>query len=257
MTQSSPCSERIQARVEDAIALTQYLSAFTTKITTETWNLAWEQFTQASQSVQDTVAPAAQDAVESGTETVGRAVTPLVENPLIKSLRKLPILRGMFAALGQVDTERAQAKVAQLRQDYPNDDAEQLAQRIMTEAAWKAAGVGFATNVVPPLALTLFAVDLAAVTALQAEMVYHIAGVYGFSLQDPARRGEVLAIFGLSVGGSGLLKGAMSMVEVLPGIGVVVGTAGNAALLYTLGTAACQFYAAKAKDHLVTELPVQ
>ncbi|NCJ06789.1 hypothetical protein GS597_09760 [Synechococcales cyanobacterium C] len=236
----------MQDRVEDAIALAQYLSAFTTKITTETWNLALDHFTQASQSVKDTVVPAAQGAVESGTEALGQGITPIVENPLIKSLRRLPLLRGLFAAVGQVDTEQIQAKVAKLHRDYPGETPEQLAQRIMTEAAWKAAGVGFATNVVPPLALTLFALDLAAVTALQAEMVYHIAGVYGFSLQDPARRGEVLAIFGLSVGGSGLLKGAMSMVEVLPGIGVVVGTAGNAALLYTLGTAACQFYAAKA-----------
>jgi uncharacterized protein (DUF697 family) len=95
------------------------------------------------------------------------------------------------------------------------------------------------------LALTLFGIELAAITALQGEMVYRIAAAYGFSLKDPARRGEGLAIFGLSVGGSGTLKVGLSFVELLPVIGTVVGASSNAALLYSLGYVACRFYEAK------------
>jgi uncharacterized protein (DUF697 family) len=76
-------------------------------------------------------------------------------------------------------------------------------------------------------------------------MVYRIAGAYGFSLKDPARRGEALGIFGLSVGGSGTLKVGLGLVELLPGVGAVVGASSNAALLYSLGYAACRFYEAK------------
>jgi hypothetical protein len=86
--------------------------------------------------------------------------------------------------------EKAQNEVDKLRQEYPLETPEQLAHRIMVDTALKAGGIGLLTNFVPPLALTLFAVDLAAVTALQAEMVYRIAAAYGFSLKDPARRGE-------------------------------------------------------------------
>lgn len=110
------------------------------------------------------------------------------------------------------------------------------------DTAVKAGGVGLLTNFIPPLALTLFAVDLAAVTALQAEMVYRIAATYGFSLKDPTRRGEALAIYGLSLGGSGVLKSGLSFVELLPIIGGAVGASSNVALIYGLGYVACRFY---------------
>jgi uncharacterized protein (DUF697 family) len=76
-------------------------------------------------------------------------------------------------------------------------------------------------------------------------MVYRIAAAYGFSLKDPARRGEVLAIFGLSVGGSGVLKVGLGFVELLPVVGAMVGASNNAALLYSLGYVTCRFYEAK------------
>jgi uncharacterized protein (DUF697 family) len=159
-----------------------------------------------------------------------------------------------MAALGQVDVEKAQDEVEKLRQEYPLETPEQLAHRIMVDTSLKAGGIGLLTNFVPPLALTLFAVDLAAVTALQAEMVYRIAAAYGFPLKDPARRGEVLAIFGLSVGGSGALKVGLSFVELLPVIGAVVGASSNAAVLYSLGHVACRFY--EAKRNSVTQVKV-
>jgi uncharacterized protein (DUF697 family) len=58
----------------------------------------------------------------------------------------------------------------------------------------------------------------------------------------------VLAIFGLSVGGSGTLKAGLSFVELLPVVGAVVGASSDAALLYSLGYVARQFYETKRKS---------
>lgn len=207
-------------------------------------------------AVGKTVVPAAQQFVEQGTETVGKIVTPIAENPLVKYAAKVPGINVLMAALGQVDLEKAQAEVDKLRQDYPLESADQIAHRIIVDTAMKGGGIGLLTNFVPPLALALFGVELAAVTALQAEMVYRIAAAYGFSLKDPTRRGEVLAIFGLSVGGSGVLKGGLSFVELLPIIGAGVGASSNAALLYSLGHVACRFYDAKKNSTKVVEVSV-
>ena len=78
-------------------------------------------------------------------------------------------------------------------------------------------------------------------------MVYEIASAYGLDLEDPARRGEALAIFGLSLGAD-VLKTGLTIIEIIPGIGAVVGASSNAALLFVLGQTACRFYAAKTQD---------
>jgi uncharacterized protein (DUF697 family) len=197
--------------------------------------------TEASRSL----VPGLQALLEQGTETVGRVVTPIAENPLVQQATRIPGVNWLMAALGQVNIERAEREVAELRQTYPLETSQQLAQRIIGETAFKAAGIGLVTNVLPPFAVTLLAVDIAAVTALQAEMVYRIAAVYGFSLHEPTRRGEVLALWGLSVSGGGVFKAGMSLVEMIPILGAGVGVVTDAALLYSLGFVALQFYEAK------------
>jgi uncharacterized protein (DUF697 family) len=211
----------------------------------ETLRSTVDNVTSAATVVGEAVLPVALQLVEQGTETVGKIVTPIALNPFVKYAAKVPGINLLLTALGHVDIDQAQWDIDKLRQEYPLETREQLAHRIIVDAALKAGGVGLLTHFVPPLALTLFAIDLAAITTLQAEMVYRIASAYGFSLQDPARRGEVLAIFGLSVGGSGALKVGLGLAEIIPGVGTVVGASSNAALLYSLGYAACQFYEAK------------
>ncbi|NEP45787.1 MAG: hypothetical protein F6K35_43915, partial [Okeania sp. SIO2H7] len=90
----------------------------------------------------------------------------------------------------------------------------------------------------------LFGIELAATTKMQAEMVYEIAAAYGLDLSDPARRGEVMAIFGLSLGGSSFKTG-LSVIEIIPGVGPVVAASSNAMMLYALGFTACRFYEGK------------
>jgi len=231
--------------VSDAIATATQMAASAAKLASAAVQVATDEITGTTAAVGKTVGPVAQQFMEQGTETVGKIVTPIAENPLVKFASKVPGINWLLTALGQVDVEKAQNEVDKLRQDYPLETPEQLAHRIIVDASLKAGGIGLLTNFVPPLALTLFAVDLAAVTALQAEMVYRIAAAYGFSLKEPARRGEALAIFGLSVGGSGVLKVGLGFVELLPVIGAMVGASNNTALLYSLGHVACRYYEAK------------
>lgn len=235
-------------QMSEAIATAAQLAAAAAKMASEAVQVATDNMASTTASVSKTVVPAAQQFVEQGTETVGKIVTPIAENPFIKYATKVPGINWLLAAMGQVDVEKAQNEVDKLRQEYPLESPEQLAHRIIVDTALKAGGIGLVTNFIPPLALTLFAVDLAAISALQAEMIYRIAAAYGFSLKDPTRRGEVLAIFGLSVGGSGILKGGLSFVELLPVIGTFVGASSNVALLYSLGYIARQFYEEKRKS---------
>jgi uncharacterized protein (DUF697 family) len=238
-------------QVSEAIATATLLAASTAKLASEAVRLAADNITTTTTVVGEAVVPVAQQLVEQGTETVGKFVTPIAENPLVKYAAKLPGINWLMAALGQVDVEQVSKEVEKLRQDYPSETPEQLAHRIIVDTSLKAGGIGLLTNFIPPLALTLFAVDLAAISALQAEMIYRIAAAYGFSLKDPARRGEVLAIFGLSVGGSGAVKVGLSLVELLPGVGAVVGASSNVALLYSLGYVACRFYEVKRNSTVV------
>lgn len=214
---------------------------------------------QAATAASDQVMPGLYQFVERSTETVGHVVTPIAENPLVRFATKVPGISWLMAALGQVDVDRVQQEVSELKRTYPLETQEQLAQRIITETTWKAAGVGLATNLIPPFALMLFAVDLGAIAALQANMIYRIATIYGFSPKEPTRRGEVLAIWGLLTGGSSVLKTGLSVVELIPGLGTVIGTAGDATLLYSLGFLACRFYEEKqnvvakaARDNVTT-----
>ena len=211
---------------------------------------------QASQMISDTVQNATTSMgetfgtalyqfVEQGTETVGKVVTPIATHPFIKFATKVPGASWLMAALGQVDVDIVQSEIDALRLTYPLEDNAALAHRVINSTTWKAAGIGLATNFVPPLALLLLAVDFGAIAALQAEMIYRIAAIHGFSPTDPTRRGEVLAIWGLSIGSSGVVKTGLSVVELLPVIGAAVGSAGDAAMLYGLGQVACRFYEAK------------
>jgi uncharacterized protein (DUF697 family) len=235
----------ITDQVNEAIAKAAQIAASAAKLASAAVQVAADDITGHTIAVGKTAGPAAQQFVEQGTETIGKVVTPIAENPVVKFAAKVPGINWLLSVLGHVDVEKAQSEVDKLRQEYPLETPEQLAHRIMVDTSLKAGGIGVLTNFIPPVALTLFGIELAAITALQAEMLYRIAAVYGFPLNDPTRRGEVLAIFALSMGGSGVLKSGLNVVELLPIIGVAVGASSNAALLYSLGYVACRFYEVK------------
>ncbi|MGB3202476.1 MAG: EcsC family protein [Nodosilinea sp.] len=199
----------------------------------------------ASASTGNALVSRLQPFLEPVTATVGSVVGPIANLPFIQYATALPGLRVLLAALGQVNVEEVRSQVDELRAQYPLEDKRALAQRVMAETALKAAGVGLATNFIPPVAFALTLVDIGAVTALQASMIYRIATIYGYSPTDHDRRGEVLAIWLLSSTTSGMVKSGLSIAEVIPGLGAVLGIATDASLIYSVGYFACRYYETK------------
>ncbi|MDY7002537.1 MAG: TerB family tellurite resistance protein [Cyanobacteriota bacterium] len=200
----------------------------------------------------ETTSREAHQLLESATEQTGQTLQIISENPVLKFINKLWGTQWLMSILGEVDVEKIQTKVKETKLKYPQETPNKIANRLILKQAWEAGKVGMVTNILPPIALALFGVELAATTKLQSEMLYQIAGAYGLDLNEPTRRGEVLGIFGLSLGGS-MLKGSLSFVEIIPGIGPVVGASTNAVMIYSLGYTACQFYEAKLNGTLNTE----
>lgn len=182
---------------------------------------------------------------EEAVQGAGKAIGLLGENPLLKQILKLFRAEWLLTLMGGVDSAKAQAAVRKLQQEHPEETPGEIAHRIMVDKAVYAGGIGLASSLMPGVALALLAVDLVATTQLQAEMVYQIAAAYGMDLQAPARRGEVLAIFGLSLGGSEALKAGLGLLRNVPLAGMAIGVSTNAAMMYVLGYAACRFYEAK------------
>ena len=179
------------------------------------------------------------------TASVGQVVSPVVNLPWLQSATLIPGIRWLLAALGQVNVAAVGQQVDSLRQQYPDEGRRTLAQRVMADTALQAAGIGLATNLIPPTALALTLVDMGAVAALQATMIYQIAAIYGYSPQASDRRGEVLTIWLLSSSASSLIKSGTSGVELLPGLGAALGVATDAALIYSVGYLACRYYETK------------
>lgn len=187
-----------------------------------------------------------QNLIEQGTQTAGKVVNRLSEIWLIRKLSGVLNLNWLLGSVDNVNLDKAEAAAKKLRQKYPNESPSEIAHRIMVEKATKAGGVGLATSLLPGVAVALLAIDLAATTELQSEMVYQIAAVYGLDLKDPARKGEVLGIFGLALGGGRLLKATgLGLLRNIPLAGAVIGASSNATMIYSLGYAACRFYEAK------------
>ncbi|MBW4560580.1 MAG: EcsC family protein [Mojavia pulchra JT2-VF2] len=193
-----------------------------------------------------TVAKQTHQLIEQSTQTTGNVVNSLSQFWLIRKLSGVLNLNWLVGASEKVDLAKAEEAVKKLKQQYPNESPSQIAHRIMVEKATKAGGIGIATSILPGVAAALLAIDLAATTELQSEMLYQIAAAYGLDLKDPARKGEVLAIFGLALGGGRLLRVAgLGMLRNVPFAGAVIAASSNATMIYSLGYAACRFYEAK------------
>ena len=185
-----------------------------------------------------------QNLLEQTTVAVGQTMEGISANPILKSADQIIGLDSIMTFLGQVDVAKIEATVNKMRSQYLEETPPQIAHRLIVEKAWDAGKIGLLSNAIPPIAALFLGVELIATTKLQTEMVYEIAQAYGLDLQEPARRGEVLAIFGLSLGAD-ILKTGLSIVEIIPGIGAVVGASTNAAMLYVLGRTARRFYDSK------------
>lgn len=171
----------------------------------------------------------------------GDTLESIANFPLLQSSYPWLGLHWLMYILGEVDHEKIQDTVETLRQRYPKETPQQLAHRIIIQQGIDAAKIGLITNLIPPFALLLLGLEFSALTKLQVEMIYQIAAVYHLDLKDPIRRGENLTLYGLSLGG-GFIKTGLNIVEIIPGIGAIVGASSDALLLYGLGQVAAWLY---------------
>ncbi|HCF28579.1 MAG TPA: hypothetical protein DEV81_15570, partial [Cyanobacteria bacterium UBA11049] len=178
-------------------------------------------------------------------EGLGHLLGLVGDSPQLQQLTKAVQVDWLFKIIDQVDIVKAETHVRRLQQKYPHEKASEIAHRLMAEKSMYVGGSGLASSLLPGFAAALVAVDLAATTAIQAEMIYQIACAYGLDLKDHARKGEAIAIFGLSLGGGQALKAGLGFLRNVPVAGAVIGASTNAVTLYALGYAACRFYEAK------------
>ena len=194
-----------------------------------------------------TITTETQKVFEKTTVSTGQTLDWIASNPILRAADNIIGLDWLMTFLGKVDTTKIKATVESMRSQYPHETASQIVERLIVQKTWEGGRVGLLTNIIPPIAALFLGVELIATTKLQTEMVYEIAAAYNLDLDEPARRGEVLAIFGLSLGAD-VLKTGLTIVEILPGIGAVVGASTNAAMLYVLGQTANRFYQQKNSD---------
>ncbi|MBW4581854.1 MAG: hypothetical protein KME42_19990 [Tildeniella nuda ZEHNDER 1965/U140] len=185
------------------------------------------------------------NAALQATDGAGYVFDMINSSPQLQVLTKALNVDWLLKIADQVDIVQAETHVKNLKRKYPNEKPGDIAHRVMQEKALYVGGTGFASSLLPGFAAAMVAMDLAATTAIQAEMVYQIAAAYGLNLHEPARKGEVMAIFGLALGGSAALKAGLGAARNIPVAGAVIGAGSNAVMLYALGHAACQFYEAK------------
>ncbi|WP_013321562.1 hypothetical protein [Gloeothece verrucosa] len=182
--------------------------------------------------------------IDNTTYKTGETLQSIANFPYVKQVSKFLKQDWFLTLLGEVNTQKIQDYVDKLKNQYPLETPRQIANRIILDRCWKAGGIGLFTNFLPPLAILLLGLEMAAMTQLQSEMVFYIAAAYNLDLHNPSRRGEVLAIFGLAFGG-GIAKTGLNVVEIIPGIGPIVGASTDALILAILGLTACQYYEGK------------
>ncbi|MCT7960845.1 EcsC family protein [Laspinema sp. D1] len=187
------------------------------------------------------------------TKGVGYVLEIIEKSPLLKNLTKALKVDWVVHFIEAVDVVRAETEVRELQQQYPQEKPEEIAHRLMLKKALIAAGSGLVSNLVPGTALAMLGADLAATTALSAELIYQIAAVYGYDLEAPERKGEALAIFSLSLGSNLAIEAGVGLLGNIPLAGAVIGASSNAVIMYALGYAACHFYQENYQNPLTME----
>lgn len=203
-------------------------------------------FGNAAASTGNSIAESCGQAAMSVPDGLGYIVDLINDSPQLQEITKALKVDWLVGIIDKVDIVKAETHVKRLQKKYPNETPAEISRRIMTEKALYVGSSGMASSLLPGFAAAMIAVDLAATTAIQAEMGYQIACAYGFDVRDQARKGEIVAIFGLALGGGQALKvGFKYLARNIPIAGAAVGASTNAVALYAVGHAACHYYEAK------------
>ncbi|MEY2978600.1 MAG: hypothetical protein RLZZ435_2739, partial [Cyanobacteriota bacterium] len=177
------------------------------------------------------------------TQFTGQILHKIDRSPELQRLTQALNLEWLIPILNRVDIQGVMKTVEDLKSRYPQAPTGEIAHRLIQKKVLLVGGMGFASSLVPGVSTALFSVDMAGLVLSQAELGYQIAAVYGLDVMDPARKGEVLAIFGAAMGTNFALKTGLKFVlRSVPIAGSVVGASTNAMALYAVGYAACRFY---------------
>lgn len=223
--------------------------------------------------------------LDQATQGAGQVVASL-EKTVIESWNQYWVDLLLDAITNSVDLNKAKAKgaVRKLQLDYPDEQPSQIADRLIREKALYATATGLisaipvvdlavdsldttpspvemvyqiatATGLISPIPVVDLAVDLVDLldaTPSLVEMVYQIAVIYEFdNLKEPARKGELLAIFGIALGSGKLVQlGLGFLLKDTPIPSWAIDASTNALLFHVVGYAACQFYEVKVKERL-------
>jgi len=195
--------------------------------------------------------------VQYSTQIAGSLIHGLDQNPELEKLTHALKLDWLLPIINKVDVQGAAAAVQDLQTQYPHESVNQITHRLIQQKALLVGGMGLASSLVPGAAAALFTVDLAALAFAQAELGYQIAAAYGLDLSHPARKGEILAIFGAAMGANYAFKtGLKFALRNVPIAGGAVGASTNAIALYAVGYAACRFHETQGQA-LLTETAAQ
>jgi uncharacterized protein (DUF697 family) len=229
------------AATQTSEAVANSVAETTSSITETTTN-----FGNAAASTGSSIADSCGQAAMSVPGGLGYVFDLINDSPQLQDITKALKVDWLVGIIDKVDIVKAETHVKKLQKKYPNETSAEISRRIMTEKVLYVGSSGMASSLLPGFAAPMIAVDLAATTAIQAEMGYQIACAYGFDVRDQARKGEIVAIFGLALGGSQALKvGFKYLARNIPIAGAVVGASTNAVALYAVGHAACHYYEAK------------
>ena len=204
----------------------------------------------AGSAIVDTASAVGNAAASAGSAAMqvpnffGSSLVFISQSPILKKLTQKFKIDWLVNAIDAVDVVSAEAQVRELQRQYPHEKPEEIAHHLMVEKALLAAGSGLVSSLVPGVALALSGMDLAAITALSAELVYQIAAAYGMDLRSSDRKAEVVAIFGLSLGSNLAIEAGVALVSNIPLAGAVINASASATMIYALGYGACRFYEA-------------
>ena len=167
-------------------------------------------------------------------------------------------------ALSDADADAAALRVAKLRLKHPEENADELSERIIKAKAQQTAAVGAASSgasMIPVVgmlsAMTLgVAADITATFKLQAEMVLEIAAAYDFKLDELDEQTVIFIVTGVSTGSNVVLNRVGEQLSVklgertaekwlaaaLPFVGVALSSSSNALATYVIGQRARAYF---------------
>jgi len=181
--------------------------------------------------------------------------TEIETNPQLSQLKEesnLEIWNLLINWVCGVDLEAAKMTVKNLQETYQGKEPRQIARILVVQKSFQAAGLELVKGIpsVNEILNGLAGVDLPIIAILSAEMIYQIAAIYGFDLQFPERKLEVLAAFGVAFLGEQAIDAGIDWLKYGISPGTLISAATKGLMIYAMGNTACLFYEAKLNQQI-------